>query len=292
MVKKVLLLFSILLFLGLTGCSDDNNDDVNSVNDRNVYQIENEKNKELDDLLSNYFEALEEYDFDTLDSLSYPQESGFLNRYGLASNHTDKELLDMIINKGFSLAAAVIIDCGDEKIWDLVLNTYGYSSVEKGGMYQYNAALEGDEYYRNMLGTFAIDYTVLDYIDAENIVFYYMEGRESKEYENAIIAMENIINSDPDSIGRLKIDDVKGVRLKISWWYGNNKYGYDKTWWNSQYFSDYMKKRHNDTYEELIDDIDNIEYQCILYKTNDRWYVYPEGKPCVPNGPTKRWIFK
>ena len=102
------------------------------------------------------------------------------------------------------------------------------------------------------------------------------------------------------------------ILLNVKWSYGGRPYGYEKSWWDNQFFKDYMIKNwapesggkaemftsigekvmvDYTSYDSVIDYMNNIVYEFVLYKVNGNWYAYPEGRLIKQREPvSKPWV--
>ena len=132
-------------------------------------------------------------------------------------------------------------------------------------------------------------------IDSDKVVF-----KEGISPNSAVVDscewMESHLNkkSEDGATGNyIKVTDVKVAIIRIHWSYGDKKYGYDEKWWDNDKFIGFISDNYGEgidlpasrkrfervdlrKYDDLIEYMDDVEYEYILYKSDGEWYVFPE----------------
>ena len=117
------------------------------------------------------------------------------------------------------------------------------------------------------LPDFSIDYKIEEIEQFDDCTAYLKSGLSSFEIED----MDKVVALSDGSF--LDVEDMYVAKLKVEWSYGNNLYGYNKSWWNDEEFCSFVPASYEDTIKEQAD----LEYILFVYKYNDEWYVCREN---------------
>ena len=268
--------------------------------------------------LDRYFQAYEDMDLEALDKACYPEETraaeekGFNGKRSLASLYGGGA-------SSFVFSRGALITNND-RVWrdidvfDMYLRSYGFDGY-KNGIEDYRSVMENNEEFKKHFSDLKVDYKLLKIWNKEDCKFYEYHGRKAYDVD-AVSWMENKLNGGngyytaSDSI---RVEDVKVAIVNIKWSYGSKKYGYDKAWWNNEGFQKALVKqfggsyfrseydapvgRHKmikvdySNYDSLMNYMDSMEYELILYKTGGKWYIYPEVIRSFVRGPVVEFSY-
>ena len=272
-----------------------------------IFRKSSGKNDPLKAALDNYFKAVENLDFRALDKACYPENSFIIEKLGLTYKYPDNDgpWISLALSNSPAFTVAQWVRSSDRvrdiKVMDLFCESYGMAPYAKGGMEQMREAFTSIDSFKTVYGNPVIKYEIIDTLDADE--FNGVTLQSGKVIKTALVEwMEENLNrygdgqfidsKDPDY---LKVEEVKAVLLKIEWSYNDKKYGYDKSWWENDDFIKKMDEAQNGRphdamplgkggavkldltdYDSVINYHDSNVYNLVLYKTEGKWYVYPE----------------
>ncbi|MCR4609861.1 MAG: hypothetical protein K5750_09250 [Eubacterium sp.] len=263
------------------------------------------ESKEKNEALDRFFEAVERMDLTAINDACYPE----------GSSGREKPLPEaMLIKSIYSSTMGILIVENDKlrsmmDIYDMYLKSYGFDSIKDGGLEERDEAVYNGTKLKKSFTDFKISYDLVRVIDSDKVVFYdpTSSGRNLVVVDDPCEWMENHLNrkSEDSASGKdVKVTEVKVAIVNIHWSYGDKKYGYDEKWWNNSVFIDVIsdiygewtdlpasRKRFEKVdlrkYDDLIEYMDDIEYEFILYKSDGEWYVFPE-RIAPPGGITSQ----
>ena len=259
--------------------------------------------------LDRYFAAWENMDLAALDKACYPEGSTALLNMGYDGKRSLGYLYSGNNSICFTMGALISGNDNwrmDHDLMSMYLKSYDFSSFDDGGMEERRKAMEDNDEFRKIFSDLKVDYKVVKMMDSAQVTFQERSGRKLYDVDDPITWMENRLHSGSEYYGTgsdIKVTDVKVAVVNVHWSYGSKKYGYDKSWWNNEKYISILSRYSGSyygygrelpigrgktimvdykDYDSLIRYMDSIEYELILYKTDGKWYVYPER--LIPGG--------
>ena len=259
--------------------------------------------------LDRYFAAWENMDLAALDKACYPEGSTALLNMGYDGKRSLGYLYSGNNSICFTMGALISGNDNwrmDHDLMSMYLKSYDFSSFDDGGMEERRKAMEDNDEFRKIFSDLKVDYKVVKMMDSDQVTFQERSGRKLYDVDDPITWMENRLHSGSEYYGTgsdIKVTDVKVAVVNVHWSYGSKKYGYDKSWWNNEKYISILSRYSGSyygygrelpigrgktimvdykDYDSLIRYMDSIEYELILYKTDGKWYVYPER--LIPGG--------
>ena len=249
------------------------------------------ESKEKNEALDRFFEAVERMDLTAINDACYPEGS---------SAWENVRPDGIFIRNIYGLTMGAYISGSDRlrsdmDLYDMYIKSYGFDSVKDGGSEERAEVFNDIDNFKKAFSDFRISYDLVRIIDSDKVVF-----KEGPSPNSAVVDscewMESHLNkkSEDGATGNyIKVTDIKVAIIRIHWSYGDKKYGYDEKWWDNDKFIGFISDNYGEwtdlpasrkrfervdlrKYDDLIEYMDDAEYEYILYKSDGEWYVFPE----------------
>lgn len=113
---------------------------------------------------------------------------------------------------------------------------------------------------------FAVEYTIEEMEHFGDCRVCFRDGLNLIDMKD----MDQIIGVDEE--GYLDVEDMYVAQLKVEWSYEDKPYGYNRHWWKDENFA---KAPTGGSYEELVAEMEDMEYTVFVYKYDGEWYMFP-----------------
>lgn len=215
--------------------------------------------------IKEYFDACNAMDMEAIDNASIPDGKEGYYTSQLLSTDDYSFYENWRSTMGFyrsKLDAADFIKFNPEFV---IFDDYSYVSTGPNGeLLNYDRE---EITLEEALPDFSVNYKIEEIEQFDDCTAYLKSGLSLIEIED----MDKVVALSDGSF--LDVQDMYVAKLKVEWSYGNNLYGYNKSWWNDEEFCNFVPASYEDTIKEHAD----LDYIVFVYKYNDEWYVCPEN---------------
>lgn len=208
-------------------------------------------------LLDEYFEAINERDFDALDNMVLGNDSN------LSELDDRRVIIDRLAFYPGNFYWSDFLKL-DKVVAEEYYKGLGYSGSSYEDLYDnYHEDMENGG--KILLSKFNCSYELEDVKKAEDCdsIGYFKNGITFVEIDDAEEFIEDYLD--------IEVDDVYAVKLKIYWEYNGLPYGNDEKMYeiadDNGVFVPWV-------YDDVIDEMEDKDYYMLIYKSGDKWYMY------------------
>ncbi|MBP3621249.1 MAG: zinc ribbon domain-containing protein [Lachnospiraceae bacterium] len=231
-----------------------------------IINLKKKPEKELspqEKVLAEYFEALNECDFEKIYELSYTEEARAVrDGYPFLDSKIYTLEHDFFFYRGFY---------DNPSLCQFVLDSYPDKSD----------GLSDEEIENKTCDMFNVSYEIIDIQPFDEVD---VKARQQLDFVDVDWQnLEDRANIGTYVDGELKesdvsVDDAYVVRLYIEWSYDDMLYGYDEEWWENKEFRAAVPDDFS-TYDEAIEHMESLGdegekiYSVVVYESDGEWYI-------------------